>query len=272
MEHKEQKVHFDNTVLPDIIELKNICQTYDGNNFVIDGLNLLIEDKPGQGEFVVILGGSGCGKSTVLRYICGLQKPTSGEVLIYGKQRSDTDHIAMVFQQYSSFYWYTVLQNVMIPLSIKGVPQKEAKEKAMEMIVKVGLEGHENKYAQYPTLSGGQLQKVAIARSLISNPKILLMDEPFGALDIHTRHEMQILLANIWEELDSTIMFVTHDIREAVFLGDDIWVMDSNPGQIEGMFHVNLPLIRDRETTRTSEFIGLVQQIEDHMFELKRRK
>ena len=172
----------------------------------------------------MILGTSGCGKSTVLRYIAGLQKPTAGSVLINDKEVSEDNRVAMVFQQYSSLPWLTVLDNVSLALEFKGISDKEKKAKALEMIELVGLAGHENKYAQYPTLSGGQLQRVAIARSLIANPEILLMDEPFGALDINTRLQMQDLLTGLWHKFHPTIIFVTHDISEAVYLGDDIFL------------------------------------------------
>jgi NitT/TauT family transport system ATP-binding protein len=269
--HK-QEVHFENTPLPDIIELSDVWQTYDKEkSWVIADLNLLIEDKPDQGQFVVVLGTSGCGKSTILRYISGLQDPTAGEIKIWGKSRRQDDPIAMVFQQYSSFPWYSVLDNVMLPLKFKGVPKKQAREAAMEMINKVGLSGHEKKFAQYPILSGGQLQRVAIARSLAANPKILLMDEPFGALDIHTRQEMQDLLADLWLSMQSTIIFVTHDIREAVYLGDDIHVMRSSPGQIEKSFRVDLPLERNRETRRDTRFNVLVDEVEDYILSLNQQ-
>lgn len=264
----EPAVQFTNTELPDVIELKGVSQTYDnGETFVLQDVNLLVEKKEDRGQFVVILGKSGCGKSTLLRYITGLQKPTSGEILINGKPLVDNPNIGMVFQQYSSFPWLTVLENVMLPLELKGVSKKEAKEKAEEMIKAVGLEGHENKFAQIPGLSGGQLQRVAIARSLISNPEIILMDEPFGALDAYSRFKMQKMLADIWEKIHSTILFVTHDISEAVFLADEIWIMSNNPGRIVKKFTVDLPLHRDRSTRRDPRFLSLVNQIEDIMME-----
>ena len=228
----------------EVIGLRNISQSYnDGEDLIIKDLNLSIVNKPNQGQFVVVLGPSGCGKSTILRYIAGLQDPTSGEVLINGKPRVN-EPVSMVFQQYSSLPWMSVLQNVMLPLTLKGTHKKEAKEKAMEMIKVVGLEGHEGKYAQYPLLSGGQLQRVAIARSLISNPNIILMDEPFGALDTNTRTRMQLMLAKIWLQYQSTIIFVTHDISEAVFLADDIYIMGGSPAKIIEIIHVDLPLER----------------------------
>lgn len=262
----EQPVKMENTALPDIIELRKIKQVYgDSKNPIINDLNLLIEDKPNQGQFIVLLGGSGCGKSTLLRYIAGLQEPTEGEVLLYEKPRVKTDRIGMVFQQYSSFPWKTVLDNVALGLEYKGVPKKERREKAMEMIKKVGLEGHEHKFAQYPDLSGGQLQRVAIARSLLYDPKILLMDEPFGALDIETRSQMQDLLAEIWIDIHPTIIFVTHDIAEAVYLGDDIYVMGRNPGNIRKKFTSPLPLKRTRDMKRQAAFTNRVLEIEDFM-------
>lgn len=264
----KQPVQMINTELPDIIELKNIRQVYndgDNENVVINDLNLLIEDHPTKGEFIVILGASGCGKSTVLRYICGLQPPTSGEVLISGRPRQADDRIGMVFQKYSSLEHMSVLDNVGLGLRYRGVPKQERNEKAMEMIVKVGLEGHENKYAKYPNLSGGQLQRVAIARSLAYESKILLMDEPFGALDIETRAQMQDLLADIWASIHPTVVMVTHDIAEAVYLGDKIYVMGRNPGNIRKDFTSPLPFDRVRSMKREPSFIKAVQEIEDYM-------
>lgn len=258
------EVNFTNTDLPDILELRNVTQSYGGGSPIIEGLNLLIEDKPNVGEFIVILGMSGCGKSTILRYFAGLQKPTSGEVFIYGQPRDKSaEAISMVFQQYSSPHFYTVLTNVMLPLIFKGVPRKEAKERAMELIKAVGLEGHENKYAQYPTLSGGQLQRIAIARSLIANPKIILMDEPFGALDIYTRSGMQLMLADIWQRLQSTIIFVTHDVSEAVFLGQKVFLMGGKPARLIEQRDIDLPYPRTIATKRTPRFAQLTGEIED---------
>lgn len=261
----EQIIKMINTDLPDIIELKGIKQVYGNKPPVLNDMNLLIEDKPNQGQFVVILGPSGCGKSTVLRYISQLQKPTEGEVLMYGRPITQADRVGMVFQQYSSYPWLTVLDNVALGLKYKGVSTKERREKAMDMIAKVGLEGHENKFAQYPTLSGGQLQRVAIARSLLYDSKVLLMDEPFGALDVETRSQMQDLLAKIWTEISPTIIFVTHDISEAVYLGDDIYVMGRNPGNIIGKFTSPLPLARNRDMKRQTNFVMRVNEIEDFM-------
>ena len=266
-------VDFKNTELNNIIELRDISQSYDGGqNWIIRNLQFLVEDKPEQGQFVVVLGMSGSGKSTLLRYIAGLQKPTEGEVLIHGKPVSDERRVSMVFQQYSSLPWMTVLDNISLGLQYQGLDKISRYEKAMEMIELIGLAGHEHKYAQYPTLSGGQLQRVAIARSLLANPEILLMDEPFGALDIRTRIQMQDLLSSIWHKFHSTIIFVTHDIREAVYLGDDIYVLKSQPSRIVEHLHVDLPLIRDRSIKRDPRYVELVHELEDTMMRVAEMK
>lgn len=225
----------------------------------------MIEDKPAQGQFVVILGMSGCGKSTLLRYIAGLQEPTTGNVLVNDKPVGKDNRVSMVFQQYSSLPWMTVLDNVGLALRYKGIPKKERDEQAMELIELVGLAGHEHKYAQYPTLSGGQLQRVAIARSLLANSEILLMDEPFGALDIKTRLQMQDLLSDIWNKYHPTVVFVTHDIPEAVYLADDIYIMKSAPSRFVEHIHVDLPLQRGRQIKRDPRYTELVHLVEDKM-------
>lgn len=263
----------DKVSLDNIIELKGIGQSYDnGQNWIIKDFDLIIEDKPAQGQFVVLLGMSGSGKSTVLRYISGLQKPTVGQVLIKGKPVDNNTHISMVFQQYSSLPWMTVLDNVGLALRYQGVSKKDRDERAMELIKLVGLEGHESKYAMYPTLSGGQLQRVAIARSLLANPEILLMDEPFGALDIKTRIQMQDLLLELWEKFHSTVLFVTHDISEAVYLGDDIYIMKYAPSKIVEHIPVDLPLNRSRETKRDPKFTQIVHHVEDTMIRVSGEK
>ena len=254
-----------------VIELKNISQSYDGGkSWIIQDLNMSIPDMQGMGEFAVILGASGSGKSTLLRYIAGLQKPTKGEVFINGKPVDSNNRVSMVFQQYSSLPWMTVLDNVGLSLKFKGVPKEERDEKAMELIRLVGLAGHELKYAQYPTLSGGQLQRVAIARSILANPKILLMDEPFGALDVKTRLTMQDLILSLWDRFHSTVLFVTHDISEAVYLGQEIFMLKSAPAIIAERVQVDLPVHRNWETKRTPEYTRLVHEVEDTMIKVSK--
>lgn len=265
-----QNIGISNTSLPDIVELNGVSQFYDNGKIqVIENLSLLVEDKPNQGQFVILLGPSGCGKSTLLRYIAGLQQPTTGQVLIKGNPRTDKDTIGMVFQQYSSFPWLTVLDNVALGLKFKGVSEKERKEKAMEMIKIVGLEGHEKKYAQYPALSGGQLQRVAIARSLLVNNEIILMDEPFGALDTNTRLKMQDFLLEIWNSVHPTIILVTHDISEAVYLGDDIYIMSNAPANIIEHISTDFKIEKNHNLKRTKEFVEMVYFIEDKMMKLQ---
>ena len=260
--------------LTDIINLVNINQVYSDQtppNTVFKDFNLDIKDIKDRGQFITIMGKSGCGKSTLLRYISGLQEPTSGEVYIYGKKRTSKDRIPMVFQQYTSFEWKTVLQNVALPLILKGVPKNEANEKAMDMIKVVGLAGHEDKWAKYPILSGGQLQRVAIARNLVVNPQILLMDEPFGALDTVTRKQIQLFLRSIFEhaKLDPTVVFVTHSESEAVFLSSDIFILDSEPANIKHHFQIDLPEIRDESVRYSAQFTEYVNKLGSLMEDLK---
>jgi NitT/TauT family transport system ATP-binding protein len=261
----------------DIINLVNINQVYNdrgASNTVFKDFNLDIKDIKDRGQFISLMGKSGCGKSTLLRYISGLQVPTSGEVYIYGKQRTDKDRIPMVFQQYTSFEWKTVLENVALPLILKGVAKDEANEKAMDMIKIVGLTGHEFKWAKYPILSGGQLQRVAIARNLVVNPQILLMDEPFGALDTVTRKQIQVFLRSIFEEakIDPTVVFVTHSESEAVFLSTDIYILDSGPANIKHHFKIDLPEKRDDSVRYSTDFTEYVNKLGSMMEGLKDKK
>src|ERR1700677_5117201 len=178
------------------IELKNVAQSY-GFKDVIKDLNFSANQNENESLIIAILGPSGCGKSTLLRYISGLQTPTKGDVCLHGKTRTQNDRVGMVFQKYSSLPWRTVLENVEMGLEYQNASAKDRRDRALEMLSLVELEEHANKFAQYPTLSGGQLQRVAIARSLVTNPSILLMDEPFGALDVKTRLKMQELIQEI---------------------------------------------------------------------------
>jgi len=259
----------------DIINLVGITQVYTEHtphNVVFKDFNLDIKDIKDRGQFITIMGKSGCGKSTLLRYISGLQIPTSGEVYIYGKKRTDKDRIPMVFQQYTSFEWKTVLQNVSLPLILKGIPKNEANDKAMEMIKIVGLAGHEAKWAKYPILSGGQLQRVAIARNLVVNPQILLMDEPFGALDTVTRKQIQVFLRSLFEnaKIDPTVIFVTHSESEAVFLSTDIFILDSGPATIRHRFKIDLPQNRNDSVRYSTEFTDYVNKLGVLLEDLKK--
>lgn len=205
------------------------------------------------GEFRVLLGPSGCGKSTLLRLIAGLDRPDAGEILVNdqpvhgaGKDRG------MVFQKYTSFPWLTVTDNIAYGLKINGVSKEKSKETVAQLIQAVGLSGFENAYPE--TLSGGMQQRVAIARTLAVRPAVILMDEPFGALDAQTRGEMQQLLLRIWDETASTILFVTHDVEEAIYLADRIFIMSAHPGTIVEDLQVPFERPRNLELKQLNEF------------------
>ncbi|MFO0573245.1 MAG: ABC transporter ATP-binding protein [Polyangia bacterium] len=202
-----------------------------------------IKDKPGIGEIVVFLGPSGCGKSTILKAVAGLLPPTRGEILIDGHPVDGPGRDrGMVFQQYTSFGWLTVLGNVEYGLKLRGVRATERREQAMKILKAVGLEQFASKYPR--ELSGGMKQRVAIARTLINRPKLLLMDEPFGALDPQTRWDMQGMLINISHREDNTILFVTHDVTEAVYLADTVYVLSRRPAHI--LHRIDVPKFSDR--------------------------
>lgn len=247
-----------------IIELRDVKQSY-GSKEIIRNLNFTANQKEGESLTIALLGPSGCGKSTILRYISGLQKPTDGSVWLNGFIRSEEDRVGMVFQKYSSMPWRTVLENVEMGLEYQHVDAKTRRERAIEMLSLVELGEHANKYAQYPTLSGGQLQRVAIARSLVANPGILLMDEPFGALDVKTRLKMQELVQEICRKYVITIVFVTHDVSEAVYLADEVYVMGGKPANIAQKITVPFGKNRTRRLKNEDRFENLVKEIEDLM-------
>jgi NitT/TauT family transport system ATP-binding protein len=205
------------------------------------------------GEFRVLLGPSGCGKSTLLRMIAGLDKPTAGEILVNGVPVSGpSKDRGMVFQKYTSFPWLSVRQNVEYGMKINHVPEAQRKETADRLLKEVGLAEFADVYPE--TLSGGMQQRVAIARTLALRPSVILMDEPFGALDAQTRSDMQQLLLKIWDETACTILFVTHDVEEAVYLADRIFIMSSHPGTIVEDVQVPFDRPRDLELKEKNEF------------------
>ncbi|NLS03880.1 ABC transporter ATP-binding protein [Rhizobium sp. P32RR-XVIII] len=207
-------------------------------------------------DFVTILGPSGCGKSTLLRIIAGLDRPTTGTVTLEGREvKGPGADRGMVFQSYTLFPWLTVRDNVGFGMREKGVPEKEKKEIVDSYIDKVGLRGFENHWPKQ--LSGGMQQRTAIARALANNPKILLLDEPFGALDNQTRGLMQELLLGIWEREQKTVIFVTHDIEEAVFMASRVVTMTARPGRIKSITPVDLPHPRHYTVKASPEFSAL---------------
>ncbi|WP_113699962.1 ABC transporter ATP-binding protein [Nonomuraea lactucae] len=210
-----------------------------------------------KGRFVSIIGPSGCGKSTLLDIVAGLTRPTSGQVRIGGESvTSPRRDFPMVFQDDSTLHWRTVLDNVALGLEIAGVPKAERRARARDILGVVGLRGFEHHRPRQ--LSGGMRQRVAIARALVMEPAMLLMDEPFGALDQQTRTLVGIELLRIWEETRTSVLFVTHDIREAVTLSDEVWVMSRRPSTILDVVHVDLPRPRDTDVLRSAQFEGYV--------------
>ena len=219
--------------------------------------NVSFDVRPG--EFIPILGPSGCGKSTLLRIIAGLLKPTEGMVSVGGGPvQGPIKGIGFVFQRAVLFDWYKVLANILAPVELAGLRKRDYVDKAYELIRLVKLEGFEDKYPK--ELSGGMQQRVSIARALILDPEILFMDEPFGALDAQTRALMQELLTQIWEELHKTILFVTHDVEEAIFLSDRVFMMTARPGKIKAEIDIPLERPRSYEIKATEPFLSLKKQ------------
>ena len=225
-------------------------------------LSLEVADK----EFSVIVGPSGCGKSSLLMLIAGLEEPTSGLCRVGGRVvHGPGSDRGMVFQGFSLFPWLTVEKNIEFGMSLKGMSPAKRRERARYYVQAVGLTGFENAYPKQ--LSGGMKQRVAIARSLANEPEVLLMDEPFGALDSQTRSVMQELLLGIWEREHKTVLFVTHDIDEAIFLADIVYVMSARPGRFIDRIEVGLPRPRSYGMQTSPEFIELKKRIQANLHE-----
>ena len=252
--------------LPNIVEFRNVTKRF-GDLTVIRDVTFTVPDLPGVGEFVTILGPSGCGKSTVLRLIAGLpphHPTTEGTVHVANAPVAGPgSDRGMVFQDYTSFDNRTVEDNVAFGLECRGVGAKERREQAQAWIEKVGLDVKRDAHKFPSQLSGGMRQRVAIARTLILRPRIILMDEPFGALDPSTRLHMQELLNKLWKEAEATVFFVTHSIEEAVYLGDRVYVFSSAPGTILREIVVPKSDRPPREMQRDPRFVELVGDIRD---------
>jgi ABC-type nitrate/sulfonate/bicarbonate transport system ATPase subunit len=215
-------------------------------------------------DFITILGPSGCGKSTLLRIVAGLDQPTTGQVLLDGQPvREPGPDRGMVFQSYTLFPWLTVRENICFGLREKGVAEKEQADIAARFIDQVGLKGFENHYPKQ--LSGGMQQRTALARALANDPKILLLDEPFGALDNQTRALMQELLLGIWEKARKTVLFVTHDIDEAIFMANRVLVMTARPGRVKCDIGIDLPHPRHYTVKTTPEFASLKARLTEEI-------
>lgn len=256
---------------PNVVEFKNVTKTYNhgqSNAFTaIKNVSFQVQDKPEHGEFVGVLGPSGCGKSTILKLIAGLepQHPaTEGSVEVLGKPvvGPGADR-GMVFQDYTSFDHRTVLDNVTFGLECHGVPRKIREELGRHWIEQVGLDVKNDEYKYPHELSGGMRQRVAIARSLILKPRVILMDEPFGALDPQTRLNMQDLLVELWRKVEATVFFITHSIEEAVYLGDRVYVLSSSPGTLVRELEVEPPDRPAAEMQREQRFQDTVYYVRD---------
>jgi NitT/TauT family transport system ATP-binding protein len=226
----------------------------------VKDVSFAIADKPGSGEVVVFLGPSGCGKSTLLKCIAGLMKPTKGKVRVDGTEVEGTSKDrGMVFQQYTSFAWLSVLENVEYGLRLAGVAKPEREKRGREVLQKVGLADFADRYPK--ALSGGMKQRVAIARTLVNHPRLMLMDEPFGALDPQTRWNMQSLILDISHTLDNTILFVTHDVSEAVYIADTIFILSPRPAQIVQRIEVPYFSERTPQLKQSAGFRALENQV-----------
>ena len=248
-------------------EIENVSKTFvsgdsDEEVIALKDINLTIET----GEFVSFVGPSGCGKTTTLRIIEGFEKPTEGSVKDDGELvTGPSNQRGFIFQNYSLFPWLNVIDNVIFGLNINGKPEKESKKRAMEYLKTVGLEDFAERYPS--ELSGGMKQRVAIIRSLINDSKSLLMDETFSALDIQTKHKLQNQILKICKEQKKTIIFVTHDIDEAVYLSDRIVVFSRRPGMVKKIFEIKMEHPRDRQCQEfedlVSEVIEMIGEVEE---------
>jgi NitT/TauT family transport system ATP-binding protein len=236
-----------------LLEVKGVFKLFNANGNQMEALqniNLEIEEN----EFICFIGPSGCGKTTLLRIIAGLEEPSGGEILLEGRPiKGPGPERGMVFQEYSLFPWRTVLDNVAFGLELRGISKEERHKKARQYLKMVELERFEERYPH--ELSGGMKQRVAIARALVNDPKALLMDEPFGALDAQTRNIMQSELLRIWEEEKKTIVFVTHSVDEAIYLADRIVIMSARPGKIKDVIKIDL----SRPRSRTSQDVNVIR-------------
>lgn len=243
----------DDKVINSVLKLEHVSKSFYGRNKVFEAVNDISLDVR-ENEFLVLLGPGQCGKSVLLNMISGLDTPTMGSVNFTNEEDKA---VGFVFQKTAIFPWKTVMENVELPLELANVGKKERREKAQYLIELVGLKGFENSLPKQ--LSGGMKQRVGIARAYCSNPKILLMDEPFGALDAQTRYQMEDEVLRIWEKEKRTVIFVTNNIEEAVYLGDRIVLLSQCPAHIKEIYNVDLPRPRDNVDPK---FLALREAIE----------
>lgn len=247
------------TIVIENVTKKFVSKEKREENTALENINLTIED----GKFVCFVGPSGCGKTTLLRMIEGFENPTSGKILDNNVEILKPSHErGFIFQDYSLFPWLNVMDNVLFGLKIAGKPKEENKIRARKYLKAVGLEEFETKYPH--ELSGGMKQRVAIIRSIINDSTTLLMDEPYSALDVQTKHKLEEQLVENWKQKNRTIIFVTHDVEEAVLLADEIVVFSKRPGKIKKVFTNELPRPRERSA---KDFQDLVVEVTSHIDE-----
>jgi ABC-type nitrate/sulfonate/bicarbonate transport system ATPase subunit len=250
------------------IELKNISHIFKtadhGSVYAVDRINLSVPE----GRFASIIGPSGCGKTTLFNIIAGLESPTEGEVMVDGQNVTGMIGIVgYMLQKDLLFPWRTVLDNICLGMELRGVPMKEARERAMPYLERYGLGGFEK---QFPgALSGGMKQRAALLRTLLYDSDIVLLDEPFGALDAQTKSKMQDWLLQLWSDFRKTVLFVTHDLDEALFLSDEIFVLSARPGRIKAQIDVPLPRPRTRDVFASPVFLELKSHCLDLLFDGK---
>ena len=245
-----------------IDNVRKVFSTRNGEMVALNGVNLDIYEN----EFICVVGPSGCGKSTLLNIIAGLTDATSGTVYCNGKAVSGTGtDRGVVFQQYALFPRLTVKKNVMFALEMKGVKGKQAQDLAMQYLAKVDLEKFADHYPK--ELSGGMKQRVAIARAYAADPEVLLMDEPFGALDAQTRTQLQSELLETWERDQKTCFFITHDVDEAIILAQRVIIMSARPGRIKDIVDIDIPYPRTQETKMTPRFLELKNHIWSQVYQ-----
>lgn len=247
------------------VKIDNVVKTYNtrkGETVALNGVSLDIKEN----EFICVVGPSGCGKSTLLNIIAGLLEPTSGSVSVDDKiVDGPGPERGVVFQQYALFPWLTVLKNVEFGLKLKGITGDQATQEAMKYLKMVDLEQFANSYPK--ELSGGMKQRVAIARAYAVNPQVLLMDEPFGALDAQTRTQLQTELLETWEKERKTCFFITHDVDEAIILAQKVIIMSARPGRIKEIVDITIPYPRTQETKMSPEFLELKNYIWSQVYQ-----
>lgn len=247
------------------LRIDHVYKEYQGRSGRIVALNGISLDIA-ENEFICVVGPSGCGKSTLLNIIAGLLEPTSGAAYLDGRKIEGTGaERGVVFQQYALFPWRTVLRNVLFGLEMKKTPRAEAERIARRYIRAVGLEGFEDAYPK--ELSGGMKQRVAIARAYAADPEVLLLDEPFGALDAQTRVQLQTELLNTWEQEKKTCFFITHDVDEAIILAQRVIIMSARPGRIKRIVPIDIPYPRTQETKSDPCFLELKAEIWNEVYQ-----